>query len=539
MSGRIFLFVGCCTLASHSLAQVKLDRLFPPAVTIGNEAVIKAEGKFPDWPPRIVCDREDVTIECAEKSGELNVAVAKNASPGVAWVRMRDKTSVSQLVCLLITSTSVQTETDKNNKVSEATVVEAPCMIAGRLEKSADIDSYKVSVRDGDTLVVSTTAHQWLGSPMDAVLQLTDERGNVLQQTDDSQGLDPRIVHQVSRDRDLFVRIFAFPETPNSTIGYAGSASFVYAMQFTTGPFLNHALPLVSSPANESKAFGWNLPGNATIQREQPSSDSPAACFVDGVLGWGPQIAAPDGSSFASDTEPEASLETLPGVFSGHLSKPKEIDGVQLNLKKGVRYHATVHSRNFGFPVDSVLKLVQVAAEGKETELASNDDRQREKWDAGLSYTAKADGVVELRISDLVDGHGTTHAYSVVIQESLPVAVLNVAEDRFTVKPAAELELTVTIDRQHGFNQKLQLQAVQLPAGVTSEAVISEPKGGSAKTVKLKLNADKTAKAIQSKFRVVGTVLGDDGKPTDETFNAVTEIRPLVSLQDFWLSVSP
>ena len=228
---------------------MQLDRFFPPAVGAGQSVVIQAEGKFPKWPIEVVVDRSDISIQADKDSGKLKVEVPGDAAPGIAWVRGLDATSASNLVPLLIEPISPVSEVEPNETLTDATGLDMPCILVGRLAKSGEVDTFRLSVKAGQTLVVSVIGHRVLRSPMDAVAQLVDESGHVLAQADDQRGLDPQIVYEVQRDRTLFVRLFAFPETPNSTVGFAGAATFVYEIRMTTGPFVDHVLPLKSQQA--------------------------------------------------------------------------------------------------------------------------------------------------------------------------------------------------------------------------------------------------------------------------------------------------
>ena len=181
---RIALVLVGCTLAcavsaTTAGAQVQLNRFFPPVVAAGQESTITAEGKFPKWPVNLNVDRETIEIRPEKDSGKLTVILPPDASPGVIWIRMFDEKSASELVPLIVTPVAVAIETEPNDKRSEANDLEIPSVVAGRLAKRGDSDAYRVSVKAGQQLVVNATANQVLKSPMDAVLQLSDLRGNV------------------------------------------------------------------------------------------------------------------------------------------------------------------------------------------------------------------------------------------------------------------------------------------------------------------------------------------------------------------------
>ncbi|WP_246151976.1 PPC domain-containing protein [Rubripirellula reticaptiva] len=475
-----------------------------------------------------------MSILLGKESGKLTVKVAEDASPGVAWVRFFDDQSASALVPLVLSSVDVFPETEPNDKRSEAISITIPAVVVGRLAKNGDSDAYGVSIKAGQTLVVSATANQLLKSPMDAVLQLADRRGNVLAQSDDARGLDPQIIFTADADQDVLIRIFAFPETPNSTIGFAGSAAFIYSLAVTTGPFVDH----IASDGKTIVPFGYNLdPQNhwAAVLSEPEKGKAlspPVATFRD-AMGW----------SWLSPVEnvvnqvlPGKPFDgRLPAVLFGHFTKPDESHSYAFSASKGIKYRAEVNSKSGGFLVDSKLAVIDQKS-GKS--LASNDDVSRGIYDAGVDFTMTNDGLVEVVVTETLGGFGPRHFYQLSIYPSEPQCSLSVSEEHFVVKKDKPLELTVTVTRTSGFDEKVQVAATGLPKGITCEPVLSEPKGDTSKSVKLKLIAGESTPGHGS-FRIVGAEIDADGNPSADTTAARFELRPAVSITEFWLTIPP
>ena len=524
-------------LPSIASAQVQLDRFYPPVVHIGGETVINAEGKFPTWPVEIVSDRDDVKIVVGKDSGQLTVNISTDVSPGVVWIRMLDNASASKLVPLLIEPIAATSEVEPNNKIIEATPVELPAVVYGKLAKSNDLDTYRIKLKRGQTFVASAVAHRLLRSPMDAVMQLVDGRGNVIVQADDERGLDPQLVYEADGDAELFLRIFAFPEVANSTIGYAGAESFVYAIRLTSDTFVDHSLPLVVSADHSIVAavpHGWNLPPKPEVFRSSATTHSPIVNHVPSALGWQWQTVLAHDAVMIDDVEngSVAVAQSLPCIFSGHIAARGEIDRIRFHVNASTRYEAVVHSRAHGFPLDSVVRVVNFA-DG--SEVVTNDDVSRGQYDASVVFTTKVAGEFVLEISDLVDGHGPRHAYSVVIAEAIPSADLSVAEDHFIVIAGSSVEIPISIVRQNGFDQELTITADGLPKGVVAEPVVSQTKGDTSKTVKLKIVADKTALS-QSNFQIVASVAAPDDASSVGKFTAKYRLHEITAVEDLWLT---
>ncbi len=536
ISGIAALVLLLPTAAVHG--QVQLDRFYPPAVTIGNASKIKAEGKFSTWPPKLVCDRPDITLTPDKESGVIEVRAADDASPGVAWIRLFDDVSATSLIPLLVESEAVQLETEPNDRLDASQPVNLPILIAGKLEKSGDLDAFTVDLKAGQTFIASLRANQILGSPMDAVLQLADSRGNVLAQSDDVLGLDPQIVYLIDADVRLHVRVFSFPETPNSTIGFSGDASHAYLLRLTTGPLMDHSLPLIVSDKSETVAdvAGWNLPEPLPSLRWTGTNLRTSSLPDVGGWQWHDR-ASEDAISLVesgSGADEAAVAERLPIVFSGRLGEPGEIDRLRFPVRAGERYRASVHARRFGFELDSVLRIVD-PVNGQE--LGTNDDGARNQYDAVLEYRADVDRQVELQISDLVDNHGLRAAYSIVVESVQPRVALSVSEDRHQLSTDQPLEINVTIDRTGGDSSKVQVVAEGLPEGVACPAVVSEPKGDSSKSVKLKLTCGADLSS-QGSFRIVGYRLDADGVISGESIVATFKVAQEFERSDLWLTVT-
>lgn len=524
--------------------ELSVDRLFPPAVTVGQATAIKLEGKLPAWPVKVACDRADLQFQVSEESGGLTVTVPAEAAPGIAWLRFYDDNSAAALVPLLVEPVAVSVETEPNNEVGQATRADLPAVIVGRLDKANDVDCIAVSVSAGQTLVADVMAHRLLGSPMDAVLQLVDLSGNVLAQADDSRGIDPQLVYHCEHDAELALRLFAFPETANSTIGFAGAASFVYRLQVTTGPLIDHSLPLIASAETpvDARLFGWNLPAAAVPVVAAATEVSPAVLTLPGALGWHARVgnATPATHTLVQAAGEITPIKQLPAIVSGHIAQPRQIARLQVAVEAGAKYRVAVHSQASGLKLDSVVTVLDPES-GKQ--IARNDDASRNDRDAAIEFTAPGDKPVEIQISDLVGGAGISHAYSASISKIAPAVTLSAA-DRHRLTAGNSLEVAVQVQRQHGFDQPLQIVAVDLPEGVSCEPALSAPKGDSAKEVKLTLSAEAAAR-YQGSIRIIARAPAtDDAAATDEPAAAIiataqASLRSGFSTRQLWLSVAP
>ncbi|MCA9129431.1 MAG: hypothetical protein KDB22_20235 [Planctomycetales bacterium] len=523
--------------AAPADSKLQLTSLFPPVASIGSSSEITAEGSFPDWPVDIFCDRDDVRIECGTEAKKLLISVADRATPGVAWVRLYNRSSASQLLPILIEQSPVLVEAADQAKSHVLSASDLPLSLCGKIRKQDEIDFVSVSLATGQRLKVTTVANRLLQSPMDAVLQITDRQGNVLMQNDDERGLDPQLTFTARESQEVLVRILAFPETPNSTIAFAGSESYAYIMQMSLDSPLDHFLPLLA--VGTAEPFCDCSDEASAVVETVTTGLSPRLAFVRGqnVWQWLPQLPSSCQSKMEPcEDEPIEALVSLPSCFSGHIASEREIDVFRFSAEAGRKYRARVFSREFGFPLDSTIQLVDAETHAV---IAENDDGSRNDYDARVDFSVKSDSVLELRIGDAAGSSGYRHAYTALVEPVVPSVQLTVATAEYALAIGGDVELSVAIRREDNCLQPLEIVAVDLPAGVTCAAVRSEPKGDSSKSVKLKLAATNEVSVSQGTFRIIATEIGGqtDSIPCIVSQSVVHLLRPQVPISDFWLTV--
>lgn len=528
------------TVASVAQAQVTVDRLFPPVAATGTQTTIAAEGKFASWPVQAVVDRKSITVSMGEKQGQLQVQIPADEPPGVAWLRLWDQASASSWIPLLISSQAVATESEPNESPREATPVDVPAAVAGRLSKGGDVDCFRVTAAPGTTLVASLTAQQILNTPMDAVLQVVDARGNVLAQNDDVHGRDPQVVLQAPTTGELFVRVFAFPETPNSTIGFAGGAAYTYVLNLTTGPFLDHALPLsgdMQAAEGGPAAFGWNLAEPSPLLFAAATAVSPATVYRSDASGWQWQDLTDPQAPAVNENEDlaDAPLLSLPVHYSGHLRSVDEVDRIRFAVQASQRYRVILASQHYGFPLDAAIEVVN-ADDG--SAIANNDDAARTEFDPRLEFVAKQDMTVELRVKDMANQGGPYHAYTVKVQPASPAVQLTLDADHYQLTAGKTLEIPVTVTREFKFADKLRVSVEGLPEGVDCPPLTSAADGDTAKLVTLKLTAAADAE-FHDNIRVIAQAVDEADKPLEQApLAAVHRLRPQVLIDQVWLTVA-
>jgi hypothetical protein len=128
-------------------------------------------------------------LQGAEK---LTLRLDEKARVGQQELRTSTSAGLSNPFAFVVSDFTEIIEAEPNTSLTHANVVSLPAGMSGRIQAPKDYDAFKFHV-EKDQRWIFEAAAQKFGSPLDALLTLTDDRGNVLQKNDDSNSPDPRI----------------------------------------------------------------------------------------------------------------------------------------------------------------------------------------------------------------------------------------------------------------------------------------------------------------------------------------------------------
>jgi len=299
----------------------------------------------------------------------------------------------------------------------------------------------------------------------------------------------------------------------------------------TTSAFVDHMMPMVLSATQmtDLQLFGWNISEDQKhIAVAPPDTDfvdlrslvaAPTANRIHLPLSDANRVVSAEMSE--SDEPEEPQLIELPVVISGRLGTPGDEDVFRFHVSEKQRLRFRVASRSHGYPVDAVLRLV----DADQKTLQENDDVDGKNCDAGFTYEVPGEGRYDVSIRDLHGRGGFRYVYRLTIEVPQPDFELTLAAETFTVPPGESLEIDVSIDRQDGFGEELEITAIELPEGVSVESAKSLPEGDSAKSVKLKVTASAESAGTGGVLRIAGTSLGDLARRKIARFQTVIQTR--------------
>jgi len=456
VSRRIGLLLGLL-VSIHALASdatwagepPNIERLVPPGGQMGTRAEVTLVGKPGDGQLQIWSATEQLQFKLAEKFDKATVEIPADAKPGIHYLRFYNQHGATDLRPFFVGTFPELSETEPNNQPSEASTVESfPATVNGILEKTGEVDVFAVPLEAGPPVTLLVQANRELGSPMDGVLELLNPDGSRIASCDDDQGNDPRLNVVPATSGTYFVRLFAFPASPNSSIRLAGSKAYQYRLSIGPADF------------------------------DLPKLDS-----------------------FAAATEDSIGEETLtvPWSSSGRIGQAGETDEYFFEAVKGENVTIRVAARRHGSLLDPLAVLI---GPGGKT-IKEFDDISRSDPDVEFAVTLPADGLYTLTIGDRFDHGGDRYSYVAGVVRNEPSFEATVAGSAFVVGKEKPLEIPVTISRQHGFAGEITVKIDGLPQGLSAEHAVSASEGDTSKAVTLKVERTEDAKPFSGAVQVV------------------------------------
>lgn len=525
-----FAFVILFQLAQAHAAGPDVKSIFPLGGAIGSTIDVALTGNLPQPGTQVWSDKPGLSFEVIENGKSLKVTVAKEAAPGLHWLRFHNPEGASGLLPFVVGTLPEVAEAEPNNLLSKAQSIAASSVINGKLGESGDVDAYSIPLKAGQQFVAAVDSNWRLAAPVDVVLQVLSPDGAVYEQNDDDHGNDPFITFTVPRDGNWIVRLFGFPATPDSSFRFIGGANMAYRLTLTTGGFANHAVPSLVPPDGSGKVSlaGWNI---GAEQQSLGVGPLGAPWFGAESIGNTVRIDVFRGTILIeqSDQAPGTQELAVGSAICGVVGKPREEDVYRFSAKKGQKLEFDVDARSLGHPLDPAIRIYN--AEKKV--VFESDDAPGKDADPLLKFAVPADGEYSIGIRDIFGQGSARHAYRLACRLTTPTCNVGAKSDVFVVEVDKPLEVPVTIGRVDGFAEEVSVSIEGLPKSVTVEPATSAAKGDTAAAVKLILKND-GSEAFSGPIKIIGKHAKDEGQPLVAAFaNATykTEVKQL------WLTV--
>jgi hypothetical protein len=462
-------------------AEPVLTHVFPAGVQRGLETDVKLVGKFDPWPCRVWTDAPGIVFTPGADAGVFKVAVAADVPAGPHLLRAVNAEGASVPVAMVVADSAQTLEVEPNDDYRSPQVLpETTATVNGRHEKADDVDSFGVTLARGQVLVARIDAYV-LAATFDAMLRVVDDSGSTLAFNHDHVTMDPFLVFTAPRDGRYAVQTMGHAYPASTDIRFAGGETCLYRLHLSTAPVVRNTWPLAVTRGAAAPVTleGWNL---ASTRIDVDPSAPPA---IPVTLSDIPEVIE----------SPEPQVLAVPSAVSGRLEVAGGEDRHAFDATKDRVFELAVTGRHQGSEIDPWLKIRD--HEGKE--LAAGDD-DGGSLEPRLVWTAPADGRYTAVVGDVTQRGGPGFFYRLSVRPATPSVSATVAAHAAKVEAGKSAEVKVVVARAHGFQSKLKLAALGLPAGVAAAEVDVPEAGGE---VALTLAAEATAPAAGAPFRLV------------------------------------
>ncbi len=465
----VLLLIG---VASAAAGQPDLQRVTPPGGQRGATVDIVLSGERLADADALLLYQPGLTVLALEADSEQQVRVrlqiAPTAQPGEHRLRLRTRTGISAVRTFWVGPYPDVTEVEPNNEFARPQVITPGATVTGTLP-AEDVDCYAVDVTAGTRISVEIEALRLGRTMFDPAVAILDARRFELAQNDDSTLLLQDSVASVvaAEDGRYVIRV--------REASYGGCDGCVYRLHVGSHPRPTRVVPpgarvgaavtvaLHGDPAGvlTQEVTAPTEPGLHPIQPEDEHGSSPAPVW------W--RVA--DMPIF-DETDMPAEAPPVPVAYHGTIAAEGEVDLLPWQMQNGRAYVVNVFARRLRTPLDP---LVQISRRGGENSV-SNDDAVG--LDPRIQFTAAADGIGEVRLSDRLRRGGQAFSYRAEITAApaalrigLPLLNSRAVQYRQTLPVAAgnRNAQLVRVEREN-VGGPVQLTLENLPPGL--EAVL-------------------------------------------------------------------
>lgn len=531
---RSWLLSNCCAamallVAAAVSAQTapQIECLFPPGAQRGTQVEVIAIGEFYPGAGKFTASGPGVSLVDGKSAADrFTLAIAPDAPLGPCEVRL----SVTQGSSAPFPFVVGELPEIVNTTYGKALEVKPPLTVNGRLAVAGDLDEYAVSLAAGQQLVCAAATRN-INSPLDPMLRLLDEKGQIVAGSVAHRSADALLLYRAPAAGRYVLQIFDFQ--------MAGSPQHIYRLTLTTGPWIDYAFPagLAKGAASQVTLFGWNLPSPDGRQMPLAIAPQPAGRYEVSLPGGANRLTLPvDEHPEQLEVEPndaadKAQTIATPITINGRLGTAGDVDLFAFTAKKGDKLALDVDSAGLRFAADAVLTILTDA--GK---VVQEVDDFKTSRDPSLRFTAAADGRFLISLRDRSRAGGDDFVYRLHVAPPRPELTARVNTASLTLAAGQSTNLPVIVERVDGLEGDFELTALDLPAGVTVKPQPVPPKTPA--TIQLPLTVAEKLAPVAGLVRIIVRSTKPDA-PLERTALVAATPQATTGSNSLWLAVSP
>ncbi len=407
---------------------------------------------------------------------ELTLSIGKEVRAGNHVMRVRTKSGISHMRQFFASPFPNVEEKEPNSDFATAQPIALNQTIEGVI-LSEDVDYFKLTVKKGQRIGVQVDGLRLAAIPqgaMDPYVAILDKDKFEKAFSDDTilHRQDGYCSFTAEYDGDYYVMV--------RESSYRGSANSFYRLH--VGDFRR---PDAIYPA------GGKLGSKLTVRFLEPRDSFaeevtlPAENDAEFVLYPKSQPPAPSGNPFRlstidntleaepNDTPETGTLAVAADAYAlnGIIEKPGDVDCFRVPLKKGQVFECRALAQALGSPLDPVVNVFSP----KGASLVANDDGGgMRRLDSRFKFTAPADGVYTVRITDHLERGGANFVYRIEMVASQPsltfaspdYTVNDTSYRQFMAVPKGGRMVLLENFTRNGVGGDYRFELKDLPAGV-------------------------------------------------------------------------
>lgn len=414
----------------------------------------------------------------------IRITIAPNAKPGMRELRLVSGTGVATNPIRFMVNTlpEIKEYEPNDRETPEASHLQIPGIINGQV-MPGDEDRFSFDAQEGQQLVVQVKARELIPYLADAVpgwfqavITIHDDKGNEVAYADDFQfNPDPALLFRVPATGKYHVTI-------RDSI-YRGREDFVYRISVGELPFITGIYPLGAQKGTKAavSAYGWNLNAsgfnlNTNVRDSMTKkgllrTDDAISNYVRYEVGVLPEIIE-EGDNNEMKT---AVLVDLGTTINARIEEVGDVDFFKFKAKKDQHIKLTTRARQLYSPVDTLIRVL----DNKGNVLAWNDDTAgcgnmtdrtgliTHNSDSELEFTAPADGVYHVQVSDAQNKGGPVFAYRLYVEEPRPDFDLYVTPSAVTIPSGGAAKAELHVRRKNGFTGAIDVRIANQKQGLS------------------------------------------------------------------------
>ncbi|MCX6609643.1 MAG: pre-peptidase C-terminal domain-containing protein [Acidobacteria bacterium] len=391
-----------------------------------------------------------------------------------------------------------RSEKEPNDSREKAEGLVFPALVNGIL-KAGDYDYFRFEAKAGERLTFDVLATR-NGANTDAVIGVLDAKGEELAYSDDYYGFkDPHVVFLAPKDGAYFLRVYGSSE--------AGSDVSDYRLVAGRMPHVDLTMPAGGRQGEtvELELRGVNLDGVKRVTLGDGLAEGDVLrtsgsrarvrivvpkglrlgehrLHVDGATMPVPFVVSQyrevDVSDGSARNRRDPKPVDLPVVANGVLDRAKATDFFVFRVEEAKTVVLDVEGMQLGYLTDPMVVLYDEAGKrlAYQDDPTTNTGKEPANLDPHLVFRLPKAGRYVAAVRDAQFRGDPSFLYRLTIKEAKPDFSVKVVGTDDTLYRGRDNVVLVRVRRLEGWTAPVEVWAENLPAGVTVQPVVAEPK---------------------------------------------------------------